>query len=155
MNIHSPVPLELSDGKVKFTATLLSAVSTSATVPAAISTTPIEYSCVDVAIDAEVSNKALSPGNVRDAKITLKHKNLDEVKLTVSQKNSDGTYTEILTDVNVNLPDDNAEFTVNLSNAFNAELGKTYIFSFVGYVGSLPVCRDNCCVVGGYVLKNN
>lgn len=155
VNIHSPVPLELSDGKVKFTATLLSAVSTSATVPAAISTTPIEYSCVDVAIDAEVSNKVLSPGNVRDAKITLKHKNLDEVKLTVSQKNSDGTYTEILTDVNVNLPDDNAEFTVNLSNAFNAELGKTYIFSFVGYVGSLPVCRDNCCVVGGYVLKNN
>ena len=155
VNIHSPVPLELSDGKVKFTATLLSAVSTSATVPAAISTTPIEYSCVDVAIDAEVSNKVLSPGNVRDAKITLKHKNLDEVKLTVSQKNSDGTYTEILTDVNVNLPDDNAEFTVNLSNAFNAESGKTYIFSFVGYVGSLPVCRDNCCVVGGYVLKNN
>lgn len=155
VNIHSPVPLELSDGKVKFTATLLSAVSTSATVPAAISTTPIEYSCVDVAIDAEVSKKVLSPGNVRDAKITLKHKNLDEVKLTVSQKNSDGTYTEILTDVNVNLPDDNAEFTVNLSNAFNAESGKTYIFSFVGYVGSLPVCRDNCCVVGGYVLKNN
>ena len=151
VNIHSPVPLELSDGKVKFTATLLSAVSTSATVPAAISTTPIEYSCVDVAIDAEVSNKVLSPGNVRDAKITLKHKNLDEVKLTVSQKNSDETYTEILTDVNVNLPDDNAEFTVNLSNAFNAESGKTYIFSFVGYVGSLPVCRDNCCVVGGYI----
>ena len=155
VNIHSPVPLELSNGKVKFTATLLSAVSTSATVPVAISTTPIEYSCVDVAIDAEVSNKVLSPGNVRDAKITLKHKNLDEVKLTVSQKNSDGTYTEILTDVNVNLPDDNAEFTVNLSNAFNAESGKTYIFSFVGYVGSLPVCRDNCCVVDGYVLKNN
>lgn len=155
VNIHPPVPLELSDGKVKFTATLLSAVSTSAKVPAAISTEPIEYSCVDVAIDAEVSNKVLSPGNVRDAKITLKHKNLDEVKLTVSQKNSDGTYTEILTDVNVNLPDDNAEFTVNFSNAFNAESGKTYIFSFVGYVGSLPVCRDNCCVVCGYVLKNN
>ena len=154
VNIHSPVPLEPSNGKAKFTATLLSAVSTSATVPAAINTTPIEYSCVDVAIDAEVSNKVLSPGNVRDAKITLKHKNLDKVILTVSQKNSDGTYTQKLTDVNVNLPDDNAEFTVNLFNDFNAESGKTYIFSFVGYVGSLPVCRDNCCVVGGYI-KNN
>ncbi|MGN1467526.1 MAG: hypothetical protein ACI4W1_04385 [Ruminococcus sp.] len=155
VNIYPPVPLELSDGKVKFTATLLSAVSTSATVPAAIIKTPIEYSCVDAAIDAEVSNKVLSPGNVRNAKITLKHKNLDEVKLTVSKKNSDETYTEILTDVKVNLPADDAEFTVNLSKGFNAESGKTYIFSFVGYVGGLPVCRDNCCVVGGYVLKNN
>ncbi|MDD5796731.1 MAG: hypothetical protein PUD24_07360, partial [Oscillospiraceae bacterium] len=155
VNIYLPVPLELSDGKVKFTATLLSAVSTSATVPAAIIKTPIEYSCVDAAIDAEVSNKVLSPGNVSNAKITLKHKNLDEVKLTVSKKNSDGTSTEILHDVKVNLPADDAEFTVNLSKGFNAESGKTYIFSFVGYVGGLLVCRDNCCVVGGYVLKNN
>lgn len=155
VNIYPPVPLELSDGKVKFTATLLSAVSTSATVPAVIIKTPIVYSCVDVAIDAEVTNKVLSPGNVRSAKITLKHKNLDEVKLTVNQKNIDGTYTEVLHDVKVNLPADDAEFTVDLSNGFNAESGKTYIFSFVGYVGGLPVCRDNCCVVGGYVLKNN
>ena len=155
VNIYTPVPLELSGGKVKFKATLLSAVSTSATVPGGISTTPIEYSCVDVAIDAEVSNKVLSPANVTSTKITLKYNNLDEVKLTVIKKNSDGTYTEILTDINVNLPYDDAEFTVSLSNGFNAESGKTYIFSFVGYVGGLPVCRDNCCIVGGYVLNNN
>ena len=155
VNIYTPVPLELSGGKVKFKATLLSAVSTSATVPGGISTTPIEYSCVDVAIDAEVSNKVLSPANVTSTKITLKYNNLDEVKLTVIKKNRDGTYTEILTDVNVNLPHDDAEFTVSLSNGFNAESGKTYIFSFVGYVGGLPVCRDNCCIVGGYVLNNN
>ncbi|MGN0551603.1 MAG: hypothetical protein ACI4I4_07160 [Acutalibacteraceae bacterium] len=155
VNIYSPVPLEPSDGKVKFTATLLSAVSTSAIIPVEIIKTPIEYSCVDVAIDAEVLNKVLSPGNVSSAKITLKHNNLDEVKLTVSQKNSDGTYIEILTDVNVNLPADDAEFTVDLSNGFNAQSGKTYIFSFAGYVGGFPVCKDNCCVVCGYVLKNN
>lgn len=148
VNIYPPVPLELSDGKVKFTVALLSAVSTSATVPAAIRKTPIEYSFVDVAIDADVSNKVLSPGNVSSAKITLKHKNLEAVKLTVSQKKSDGTYTEILADVDVNLPASDAEFTVNFSNA-----GETYIFSFVGYVGGLEVCRDNCCVVGGYVSK--
>lgn len=154
-NVYSPVPLELVDNKVTFKVSLLSAVSTSASVPGEITKTPIEFNCVDVAIDAEVSNKVLSPGNVRSANITLKRKNLDEVKLTVSQKNSDGTYTEILTDVNVNLPADDAEFTVNLSNSFNAESGKTYIFSFVGYVGGLPVCKDECCVVCGYVLKNN
>lgn len=155
VNIYPPVPLELSDSKVKFAATLLSAVSTSARVPADIITTPIEYSCVDVAIDAGVSYIVLSPGNVMSAKITLKHKNLDEVKLTVSKKNDDGTSTEILHDVKVNLPADDTEFTVNLSNGFNAEQGKTYIFSFVGYVGGRPVCKDNCCVVGGYVLKSN
>ena len=154
MIIYPPVPLQLSDGKVKFTTTLLSAVSTSATVPVEIIKTPIEYSCFDVAINAELSNKVLSPGNVSSANIILKHKNLDEVKLTVSQKNSDGTYTEILTDVNVNLPDDDAEFTVNLSNGFNSESGKTYIFSFIGYVSGLPVCIDNCCAAGGYLLNN-
>ncbi|MGN1162271.1 MAG: hypothetical protein ACI4SX_08505 [Candidatus Fimenecus sp.] len=152
--IYPPVPLQLSDSKVKFTTTLLSAVSTSATVPVEIIKTPIEYSCFDVAINAELSNKVLSPGNVSSANIILKHKNLDEVKLTVSQKNSDGTYTEILTNVNVNLPDDDAEFTVNLSNGFNSESGKTYIFSFIGYVSGLPVCIDNCCAAGGYLLNN-
>lgn len=153
VNIYPSVPLELSNGKVKFTATLLSAVSTSVSVPIEITTLPIEYSCVDVAIDAEVSNKVLSPENVRSTKITLKHKGIDEVKLTVSQKNRDGTFTEILTDVNVNLPSNDAEFTVDLSSGFNAESGKTYIFSFVGYVSGLPVCEDNCCVVGGYARQ--
>lgn len=155
VNIYPPVPLELSDGKVKFTATLLSAVSTSASVPVEIIKTPIEFNCVDVAIDADVTDKVLNPGNVPKINVTLNRNGIDEVKLTISQKNSDGTYTEILTDINVNLPDDDAEFTVNLSNGFNAESGKTYIFSFVGYVGGLPVCKDECCVVCGYVLKNN
>lgn len=150
VNVYPPVPLELSNGKAKFKATLLSEVSTSATIPNEI-ITPIEYGCVDVAIDAEVSDKVLSPGKVSSTKITLKHKNLDAVKLTVSQKNSDTTFTELLTDVNVALPANDAEFTVALPNGFNAESGKTYIFSFVGYVGGVAVCEDNCCVVGGYV----
>ena len=152
--VYPPVPLELSDGKVKFTATLLSAVSTSATVPAEITKTPIAFTCAEVAIDAEVTDKVLNPVKVSKIHVALKHQGIEEVKLTVSQKNSDGTYTDILSDVKVNnLPVDDAEFTVNLSNGFNAESGKTYRFSFVGYVGGLEVCRDNCCVVGGYVGK--
>ena len=151
--VYPPVPLELSDGKVKFTATLLSAVSTSATVPAEITKTPIAFTCAEVAIDAEVTDKVLNPVKVSKIHVALKHQGIEEVKLTVSQKNSDGTYTDVLSDVKVNLPVDDAEFTVNLSNGFNAEAGKTYVFSFVGYVGGLEVCRDNCCVVGGYVGK--
>ena len=151
--VYPPVPLELSDGKVKFTATLLSAVSTSATVPAEITKTPIAFTCAEVAIDAEVTDKVLNPVKVSKIHVALKHQGIEEVKLTVSQKNSDGTYTDVLSDVKVNLPVDDAEFTVDFLNGFNAEAGKTYRFSFVGYVGGLEVCRDNCCVVGGYVGK--
>ncbi len=155
VNVYPPVPLELSDGKVKFTAALLSAVSTSATIPVEIIKTPIEYNCVDVAIDAEISNKVLSPGNVSEIHVTLKHRGLDEVKLTISKKNRDGTYSDLRSNVNVDLPTDDNSFMVTIGNGFTAVSGETYIFSFVGYVNSVPIVEDKCCVVGGYVLKNN
>lgn len=151
VSIYTPVPVELTDGKVKFNLALSDAVSASPKVPDEISKS-VEFTCIDVAMDAEVSNKVLSPGIVRDAKITLKHKNLDKVILTVSQKNSDGTYTQKLTNVNVSLLE-NDRFTVNLSNGFQVESGKTYIFSFVGYVNGAPVLEDKCTVVGGYISK--
>lgn len=152
LNVYSPIPIELSDGKVKFNVTLLEEISASPTIPDEISK-EVNFTCVEVAIDADVSDKVLNPGNVSGFDIKLKHKNLNEVKLTVSQKNSNGTYTEILTDVNVNLPDSDAEFTVDLSNGFNAVSGETYIFTFVGYLDGVAVTEDTCCVVGGYVIK--
>lgn len=155
VNVYSPVPLELVDNKVTFKATLLSAVATSASVPIEIITLPIEFNCVDVAIDADVSEKVLAPGNVSEINVTLKHKGIDEVKLTISKKNSDGTYSDSLANVNVGLPTDDNSFKVTIGNGFTAVSGETYIFSFVGYVNGVPVCKDRCCVVGGYVLNNN
>ena len=150
VNVYSPIPL--SNGNITFNVTLSEAVSASPTIPVEISK-EVCFTCVDVAIDADVVDKVLNPGKVNSAKITLKHKNLDEVKLTVRQKNIDGTYTQKLTDVNVNLPADENSFEVQLGNGFNAESGKTYIFSFVGYVNGAPVLEDKCTVVGGYISK--
>ena len=155
VNVYSPVPLELVDNKVPFKATLLSAVSTSVSVPVEKITPPIEFNCVEVAIDADVTDKVLNPGNVSKINVTLKHKGIDEAKLTISKKNSNGTYSDLLTDVNVGLPTDDNSCNVTIGSGFTAVSGETYIFSFVGYVGGLPVCKDNCCVVGGYLLNNN
>lgn len=155
VNIYSPVPIELVDNKVIFKATLLSAVSTSASVPVEITTPPIEFNCADVAIDADVFDKVLAPGNVSEINVTLKHKGIDEVKLTISKKNSDESYSDLLANVNVALPTDDNSFKVTIGNGFTAVSGETYIFSFVGYVNGVPVCKDRCCVVGGYVLNNN
>ena len=71
-------------------------------------------------------------------------------KLTVCKKNGNGTYSKLIGDVAVDLPTGEAPVTVNLESGFNAEAGETYIFSFVGYADGVPVCRDDCCIVGGY-----
>ena len=52
--------------------------------------------------------------------------------------------------IDVSLPTDNNPVTVNLGSGFTAESGETYIFSFVGFAGDVPVCRDECYIVGGY-----
>ena len=56
----------------------------------------------------------------------------------------------MLRNIDVSLPTDNNPVTVNLGSGFKAEAGETYIFSFVGFAGDVPVCRDDCCIVGGY-----
>lgn len=150
VNIYPPVPLELSDGKVKFTATLLSAVSTSATVPVEIITDPIEYSCVDVAMDADISDKVLNPGMVSSLTVTLKHRGIDEVALTVTNKRTG----EIVSNASIT-PTENERVVVALENEFDAVAGETYIVSFVGYLNGVSVSKDECCVVGGYIAKNN
>lgn len=151
VSIYTPVPVELTDGKVKFNLALSDAVSASPKVPDEISKS-VEFTCIDVAMDAEVSNKVLSPGNISEINGTLKYQGINEVKLTIREKNSNGTYTQKLTNVNVSLLE-NDRFTVNLSNGFQVESGKTYIFSFVGYVNGAPVLEDKCTVVGGYISK--
>lgn len=151
INVYSPVPLEKPDDKVSFKATLLSAVSTSASIPAEKSIQPIEFNCANVAIDADVTDKVLTSENISEIDVTLKHKGIDEVKLTIVRKNSDQTYNYLIDNVNVALPADDNSFKVSLGNGFTAVSGETYIFSFVGYVNGAPVCKDECCVVGGYI----
>lgn len=155
MSVYSPVPLELVDNKVTFQATLLSAISTSASIPVEKITSPIEFNCVEVAIDADVTDKVLNPSNVSQVNVKLKNSGIDEAKLTISKKNSDGTYDDLLTDIIVDLPPDDNSFNVGIGNEFTAIPGETYIFSFVGYLGGLPVCKDECCVVCGYIFKSN
>ena len=57
---------------------------------------------------------------------------------------------EIAELIELDLPTGNIPVTVNLGSRFKAEPGETYIFSFVGYADGVPVCRDDCCIVGGY-----
>ena len=150
VNVYSPVPLELTNDKVAFKATLLSAVSTSASVPAEKSVQPVEFRCVSVAIDADVADKVLTPGIVSEINVTLKQEGIDKVQLTISRKNNDGTYDDLLDNVDVALPIDDNSFNVTIGNGFTAVSGETYICSFVGYVNGVPVCKDVCCVVGGF-----
>lgn len=153
VNLYSRKPLVDSTGeKVKIKAELLSAVSTVKSISAGKSVT-VEFTCVntkDYAMDADVLGKVLAPGQISQVAVNLECEGIDEVKLTVSKKNGNGTYSKLSIDVAVNLPTDNNPVTFNLGSGFKAEAGETYIFSFVGYAKGVPVCRDDCCIVGGY-----
>ena len=104
----------------------------------------------ECAVDAEISTNGFAPGHIYSAEITLKYKNVDQVFLTVSRKNDDGSYTEIATDIFVNLPDDDGVFRIDLNNGFRVAAGETYLFTFVGCVDGLSVCHDVCYAVIGY-----
>ncbi|MDY2743399.1 MAG: hypothetical protein SOV18_05950, partial [Eubacteriales bacterium] len=153
VNLYSRKPLVASSGeKVKIKAELLSAVSTVKSISAGKSVT-VEFTCVNAevyAMDADIPYKVLTPGHISQTDITLKHEGIDKVLLTVSQRNGNETYSKLLTDVTVSLTTDNYPVTVNLGNGFTAESGETYVFSFVGYANGVPVCRDECYIVGGY-----
>lgn len=155
VSVYTPVPVELTDGKVKFNLDLSDAVSASPNVPTISDkpSTTVEFTCVDVAMDADVVDKVLNPEKVSAVDVKLRHIGVDAVKLNISKKNSDQTYSAVLEDVTVNLPNNENSFEVTLGNGFTAVSGETYIFSFVGYVGGVPVLEDKCCVVGGYVIK--
>lgn len=150
VSVYSPVPLEGVDNKITFEATLLSAVSVSGSVPIEKTVTPIEFNCVDVAIDADVTDKVLEPGNIASLGVTLKHEGIDKVKLTVTKKSGETVISDS-DNVSVTLINGKTDYVIAFPNGFTAERGETYIFSFVGYLGNIAVCSDNCCVVGGYV----
>lgn len=148
--IYSPVPIELTDGKVTFNVDLLSAVSTSPAIPEKITKT-VTFNCVDVALDADITDKVLNPGEVSQMDATLKYVGLDAVKLTVTKKGND---TPIISDYNIPLPASGGNVTLSAENGFSftAVSGETYIFTFVGYSGGVAVLEDKCCVVGGYIV---
>lgn len=149
---YSPLPIPLTDGKATLTATLLPAVST-ARLGSEEKRTTVSLNGVDAlkcAIDADASHRVLDPGHINEAEITLKYAKIDGVRLTVSKKNGDGSYSAVVRDVNISLPTGNTPFTIGLDNGFDAVSGETYILSFVGYVDGIPICSDVCCVVIGY-----
>lgn len=152
LDLYSPLPLTLTDGKATLTATLLPAVSSS--VPGSdVKSATVVFNGIDAqecAIDADTSDKLLTPGYINGTEITLKYEAINGVRLTVSRKNGDGSYSVVVRDVNINLPTDNSPFTVDFGNGFDAVSGETYILSFVGYVDDFPVCSDVCCVVVSY-----
>lgn len=147
-SVYTPVPVELTNGKVEFNLALSDEVSASPTVPAEIGTSA-EFTCIDVAMDADVVDKVLNPGSVLAVDVQFKHSNLDTVGLTVYEK---GNATPI-TAAEVKNPLENGNINFSFENGFTAESGETYIFSFVGYVNGAPVLEDKCCVVGGYVIE--
>lgn len=152
LDLYSPLPLTLNDGKATLTATLLPAVSSS--VPGSdVKRTTAVFNCADVqacAIDADVSDNIFTPGRVYQTDVTLRYAEIDSVLLTVSKKTEDGLYRELFGNVSVGLPTADNTVTVTLGNGFDIVSGETYIFSFVGYVDCVPVCRDECYIVGGY-----
>ncbi|MGM9644729.1 MAG: hypothetical protein ACI3X1_06550 [Eubacteriales bacterium] len=152
VNLYSRNPLVASSGeKVKIKAELLSAVSTSASIPVGISGT-VAFTCVnpeEYAMDADIGGKVLTPGSSQ-VTVNLNHSEIDDVKLTVSKKNGNGTYSIMIQSKDLGLPTKNTPVTVNLGSGFKAEAGETYVFSFVGYAGGVPVCSDDCFAVGGY-----
>lgn len=151
--VYSPVPFDLTNGKdVTFKATLTEAVGNSPDIPKKISDT-LPFLCADVSLDADVVDKVLNPENVSAVDITLKHSGVDEVKLTISKKNPDQTLSAILENIPVNLRNDENPFAVPLEDGFDALSGETYMFTFVGYSGNVPVIEDTCCVVGGYISQ--
>lgn len=151
VSVYTPVPVELNEGKVKFNLALSDAVSASPKVPAISpkTGTTVEFTCVEVAMDADVVDKVLNPGTVSAVEVKFKHSNLDKVQLIVTEK---GSGTPLITK-DMGNPTTDGNITFNFGNGFTAESGKTYIFSFVGYVNGVPVLEDKCCVVGGYVSK--
>lgn len=152
-SVYTPVPVELTNGKVEFNLALSDEVSASPTVPAEIGTSA-EFTCIDVAMDADVVDKVLNPGSVLAVDVTLKYGGIDEVRLNISKKNSNQTLSAVTENITVNLPNNSGgSVQVSLGNGFTAESGETYIFSFVGYVNGAPVLEDKCCVVGGYVIE--
>ena len=151
VSVYTPVPVELTGGKVKFNLVLSDAVSASPTIPtiSAKTSTTVEFTCVDVAMDADLSDKVLNPGTVSRTDVELDYKGIDTVELKVTKKNESNS----LLSENIPLPTENNRITVPIE--FTADLGETYIFSFIGYVKGIPVLEDKCCVVGGYVAKDN
>ena len=151
MSVYTPVPVELTDGKVKFNLALSDAVSASPKIPtiSAKTSTTVEFTCVDVAMDADLSDKVLNPGTVSRTDVELDYKGIDTVELKVTKKNESNS----LLSKNIPLPTENNRITMPIE--FTADLGETYIFSFIGYVNGIPVLDDKCCVVGGYVAKDN
>lgn len=145
VNVYSPVPI--SSDTVTFNVTLSDAVSASPKIPVE-KTVTVQFNCVDVAMDADVVDKVLNPGSVSSVDVKFKHNNLDSVGLTVYEKGSSAPITA--TEVK-NPTDDTLKFS--FGNNLTVESGKTYIFSFVGYVNGVPVLEDKCCVVGGYVSR--
>lgn len=152
VNLYLRKPLVASTGeKVKIKAELLSAVSISSSIPAGISKT-VEFDCLDdnpYAMDADIDGKVLKPGNSQ-VTVNLNHDGIDNIKLTVSKKNGNGTYSKAIKSIDLGLPKKNTSVIVNLGNGFTAKSGETYIFSFIGYAGDVPVCWDECYAVGGY-----
>ena len=152
LDLYSPVPIALTDGKATLTATLLPAVSSS--MPGwGVKVATTVFDCIDVqacAIDADILDNIFTPGRVYQTDVTLRYAEIDSVLLTVSKKTGDGIYSEMLGNVSVSLPNNNNAVKVTLGNGFDVVSGETYVFSFVGYVDGVPVCRDECCIVGGY-----
>ena len=108
----------------------------------------VEFTCVNAeeyAMDVDIPYKVLTPGQISQVSVNLNYEGIDAVKLTVSKKNDNGTYSKLIENVAVDLPTGNDPVT-----GFKAVAGETYIFSFVGYADGVPVCRDDCCIVGGY-----
>lgn len=156
VNLYSPLPLALTGGKATLKATLLPAVSSSAPGSDAKSATVV-FDCIDVqacAIDADILDNIFTPGRVYQTDVTLRYAKIDSalltVLLTVSKKTEDGIYSELFGNVSVGLPTADNTVTVTLGNGFDIVSGETYIFSFVGYVDCVPVCSDECYIVGGY-----
>lgn len=147
VNVYSPVPI--SGDTVTFNVALSDAVSASPNpkVPEE-KTKTVTFDCANVAMDADVVDKVLNPGSVSSVDVKFKHNNLDSVGLTVYEKGSSAPITA----AEVKKPTDGT-LKFSFGNILPAESGKTYIFSFVGYVNGVPVLEDKCCVVGGYVSK--
>ena len=149
VSVYTPVPVEPTDGKVKFNLACSDAVSASPNIPVEISTS-VAFTYIDVAMDADVTDKVLNPEEVLAVDVKFKHSNLDTVGLTVYEK---GNATPITAAEEKN-PPENDHIQFSFEKGFTVVSGKTYIFSFVGYVNGAPVLEDKCCVVGGYISNN-
>lgn len=133
--------------------TLLSAISTSAQYPVEKSES-VNLSFVDgqsCAMRVDILKKVLSLGVLSQIDVQLTSQGIDRVSLTISKKNTDGTYNQLRNDIDVALPADDEPVTIDLGNGLNVESGATYIFSFVGYLGSDSMCFEECMVVGSYI----